>query len=215
MKFTPKYRRGFTLIEALVLIAIIVIFLALIPHPPHSAKARAKRISCMNNLKIIGLASRLWANDHGGQFGFASPNTNSSLAWMNSPNVIHHYLAISNELDTPKVLTCPADKERIKASDFTQLSNSNLSYFVGLDARPDNPQSLLSGDRNITGGTLSNGFLRRFNANSDAGWTKEIHQNAGNIGLGDGSVQQVTPMRLRQQIALATTNSSFIRLAVP
>lgn len=173
------------------------------------------QIRCANNLKQVVLGSLIWANDNEDQFPFASTKAGSSLAWVNSPEVFRHFQVMSNELVTPKILNCRADKQRWMATNFAELSNTNLSYFVGLDAREDAPNSILSGDRNITGGTLSNGFLRRLNANSDAGWTKEIHQNAGNIGLGDGSVQQVTPMRLRQQIALATTNRSFIRIAVP
>ena len=206
-------RTGFTLIEVLVLIAIIAVIMALIPHPSRSGKARAQRISCLSNLKHVGLANLLWVNDHGGQFVFSSTNTNNSLAWANSPQVFRHYQAISNELTTAKVLTCPADKKHTKAASFTELSNTNLSFFVGLDARPDEPQSLLSGDRNITGGTLSNGFLRVLTPGAAVAWTKEIHQGQGNIGLGDGSVQQVTTMRLRQQIA--ATSNAFIRLAVP
>ena len=120
---------------------------------------------------------------------------------------------MSNELVTPRILVCPRDTQRRPTENFGSFSNTNLSYFVGLDAREDAPQSILSGDRNITGGTLSNGFLRRLNANSDAGWTKEIHQNAGNVGLGDGSVQQMTTAALRQHVAGLT--NLVIRLAVP
>ena len=212
----PSARRrrvGFTLIELLVLIAIIAVILALIPHPSRSAKARAQRISCLSNLKHVGLANLLWVNDHGGQFTFSSTNTNNSLAWANSPQVFRHCQAISNELDTPKVLTCPADKDRAKATNFTQLSNANLSYFVGLDARPDNPQSMLSGDRNVAGGTLSNGFLRVLKPGAAVEWTKEIHKDAGNAGLGDGSVRQMTSATLQQHVAGMT--NAVIRLAVP
>ena len=88
-----------------------------------------------------------------------------------------------------------------------------VSYFVGFEAREDMPNSILSGDRNITGGTLSNGFLRVIFPNTAAEWTKEIHQNGGNIGLGDGSVQQFSAKGLRQHLANMT--NTFIRLAIP
>ena len=170
---------------------------------------------CRNNLQQVGLTFRIWANDHEDRFPFASTNVDGSLAWVNSPEVFRHYQVMSNELVTPKILTCRADMARSPATNFADFSNANLSYFVGLDAREDAPNSILSGDRNINGGTLSNGFLRVLSADSAAEWTKEIHQNAGNIGLGDGSVQQVTAVQLRRQIASATTNRSFLRLAVP
>ncbi len=221
MKICAQQQAGLTRLEvtALAICGVVLLGLMVLLILPGFARAKTGRHEpqrrCVNNLRQVGLSYLLWANDNEGRFPFASTNTNSSLAWLNSTQVFRHYRAISNELVTPKVLNCYADKNRIKASDFAQLSNTNLSYFVGLDAQPDNPQSILSGDRNITGGTLSNGFLRVLGVNSEAGWTKEIHQNAGNVGLGDGSVQQLTPMRLRQQIARAMTNSSFIRLAVP
>ncbi len=208
-----RWRSGFTLVEALVLIGIIAIVLALIPHPHHSAKARAQRIACLSNLKHVGLASHLWSHDFGGQFPFASTNTNSSVAWVNSPQVFRHYQAISNKLNTPKVLTCPADKERAKATEFAQLSNTNLSYFVGLDAREEAPQSILSGDRNVTGGAWSGDFLRTLTPRSEAGWTAEMHQFNGNVGLADGSVSQFSANGLRQHLAGMT--NAVIRLAVP
>lgn len=119
---------------------------------------------------------------------------------------------MSNELVTPKILHCASDETRSKRQDFAGLSNKDISYFVGFDAQETAPQSILSGDRNITGG-ITNGFLRLIPANAQLGWTKEIHQNAGNIGLGDGSVQQATSRVLTQQRANIT--NAIIRLAIP
>ena len=120
---------------------------------------------------------------------------------------------MSNELVTPKVLACNSDTYRTRTGDFTKFSNANLSYFVGLDAREENPQLILTGDRNITGGTLSNGFLRLLPTNAAAGWTTQIHSNAGNIGLADGSVQQVIPATLQRQ--LQVQDLPAVRLAIP
>jgi competence protein ComGC len=205
--------RGLSLLEVMIVVATIALLIVAVLPRLARTNARSSRISCTSNLKQIGLACRLWSNDNNDEFPWVSTNSAGSRAYVNSPQVFQHFAIMSNELVTPKILTCPDDKQRKKTPDFAKLSSLNLSYLVALDADESKPSRLLSGDRNLTGGTLSNGFLRFLPTNALAGWTSELHNNAGNIGLSDGSVQLVTPVDLRKY--LQAQDRPIIRLAIP
>lgn len=208
---------GLSVVEVLLVIVTVVLlvaaFLPALARPRHNGNRM--RSACLNNLRMIGISFRLFSNDHQDKFPFALSNQlGGTLEFVNSPQVIRHFESMSNDLVTPQVLVCPSDPGRLRATNFlSPLGNQNVSYFVGLEADESKANRLLSGDRNITGGTLSNGFLRTLTPTTTAGWTTELHNNAGNVGLADGSVQQFTPALLRKQ--LQAQDLPVIRLAVP
>jgi prepilin-type N-terminal cleavage/methylation domain-containing protein len=134
--------------------------------------------------------------------------------------------SMSNELSTPKVCVCPSDT-RTAATNFTTefdpkvtgaagaLGNMAVSFFVGRDANESLPQMFLSGDRNIgatttegdwgysvpggtdTGAGAAIGLGTNLVSTSAQGWTTKMHNNAGNVGVADGSVQQESENGLR------------------
>lgn len=67
-------RHAFTLIELLVVIAIIAILAVLLLPALSAAKARAKQIACVNNLRQLALGCQMYAADYQGKLVINEPN---------------------------------------------------------------------------------------------------------------------------------------------
>jgi prepilin-type N-terminal cleavage/methylation domain-containing protein len=175
MKRILKQKKAFTLIELLVVIAIIAILAALLLPALAAAKRKAQRISCVNDLKQVGIAFRLWEGDTADRYPLSvSTVKNGALENIYSAlnptpanyDLLTVFSCMSNEVNTPKILFCPADNgiwitsPRSAATNWITfdptLTGSSaalgfwfLSYFVCGDAFESYPQMILDGDRNI------------------------------------------------------------------
>jgi hypothetical protein len=215
MKISNR-RAGFTATELLVILAVVLVAAALLmgylAQPNKNRKS--PRIKCLNNLKNVGLAFRIFATDHGDRFPMGvSTNDGGSMEYIADGNPLMYFRALSNELNTPQMLICPSDKRKA-ATDFASLQQRNVSYFVGLDAKEDQPQMWLAGDRNLAtnGRAVPPGPLE-LTTNMMVSWTSEMHVHQGHVALADGSVHQFNQQRLMD--ALGRTGQATNRLAVP
>ena len=206
-------RRAFTLIDLIVFVGFIVLLISILVPALSRNKDRSHRITCANNLGQIGGAFRTFALDSNDRYPMSvEANKGGSLESLNTGDVFRHFQAMSNELSTPKILLCPADL-RNSVTNFLALANTNLSYFIGLDANDSTPAMFLTGDRNLTNGTvLPPDRILIATTDHPVGWNHEMHKFTGNVGLSDGSVQGITRSKLNK----ALRNSGVTnRLAIP
>lgn len=158
---TKRMRMAFTLLELMMVVAVIVaIACLLLPALAKSKCGDRSRINCVNNLKQVGLAFRLWYGDNGERSPMeiaavnGGPSQQASIAdGTGAAYVFQIFQVMSNELGTPKLVVCRADADRNYATNFgghfTELGNLGISYFVGKNANETNSSQYLAGDRNI------------------------------------------------------------------
>lgn len=227
---------GFTRIDLLIVIAVLLILGVILIPKIGVSTTRSPPRTCTNNLKQVGLAFRIWADDHQYTFPQALSVTNGgAMEAVIGGNVAAVFQVMSSVLNSPKILFCPTDKKRIQAVTFDQaslskgwqksvsfLGNTNLSYFVGLDAKDTSPDMFLSGDDNfllggnfkgdVGGSPVPSGVLM-LTTNSPVTWSESRHEKQGNIGLADGSVMGFSSRSLRT--ALKERGVETNRLAMP
>ncbi len=73
------------------------------------AKEKAQSIKCINNLKNLGLATRIYSTDNENVF----------------PG---NWLQVTNEITVPALLCCPADRDHHPALDWNSVRDVNISY---------------------------------------------------------------------------------------
>ncbi|MDB6031474.1 MAG: hypothetical protein JWM16_1812 [Verrucomicrobiales bacterium] len=222
----PKYsqtQQAFNRLELCIVLAGLTL-LAGVAVPAVTNKARMDQAGCVSNLRQVGRAFQIWANDHDDAFpslvsvsegGTRVVPPGGTSAWV-------QFTAISNELGNPKILACPSDTKR-PATEFSadphrglfhaNFRNSAISYFLG-HPLPQTPGDLLAGDRNLRlsqnlvtcsafGNSPGSINFRDFpGLDPSIKWTNGLHNVIGNFLYVDGRVEQLAnndlPLVLRK-----------------
>jgi competence protein ComGC len=149
--------RALSLNEVLIVLTLIgVVGLVILPMFA-KPKSKGHPKSCVNDLKQIGLAFRIYANDNNDLYPMqVAEAEGGAKEAVERGELFRIFLVMSNELSVPRTVICSAD-QRSAATNWATLRSSNISYFVGLDATDTRPNMIWSGDRDIA----ENGQLLR------------------------------------------------------
>jgi prepilin-type processing-associated H-X9-DG protein len=210
---------AFTNVELVVVVVIFVVLGVLFKIALAQPGGKAPRIKCSSNLKQIALSFKMYAGDNDGKLPWQSSHTQGALP---PKQTWQYFLAVSNELGTPKILLCPSDVIRLQnvstnfSVDPSGLANlskrdSSLSYFIGATVSSNQPNAILAGDRNLAPNEKAPLFSSRVaklvGVPTNTTWSpipgRSIHDNAGNYALADGSVQHASNARLQEALRLA------------
>lgn len=194
------------MLELLISIVIIAVLAGLLLPALSYAKEKARRAQCISNLKQVTLAMQEFSFDHE-VYPWRLPPMDGGSQTMTQ--AAKSFQVMSNYLTTPELLVCPSD-QRQRIDSIVLVRNTNVSYFVGIEAHEDQPNILIAGDRNIEGGRPKRNcpVAEVYNVATEfskveipnAGWSKAAHRRRGNITLGDGSAHQVSAPELRDAL---------------
>jgi prepilin-type N-terminal cleavage/methylation domain-containing protein/prepilin-type processing-associated H-X9-DG protein len=157
-RLAPAARRGFTLVEMLVVLAIFVVLMGLLLPAVQRARASADRASCMNNEHQIGLACHQYADTRG---SFPSAARLPSLT-PDQPSLAQVLAAFAE--NNLKVFRCPSDQEYYPVEGLSYEYPGTLAgkTFAQVEADKGSSNVWLLYDFSYFHGTPGDGASRNF-----------------------------------------------------
>lgn len=178
--------KKFTLVELLVVIAIIAILAGMLMPALNRARESARRATCVNNLKQIGTAIKLYTGevDWEGVLPFAT-GTDEQTRVLNSLRLF----ATTGVLNKPEVFFCPSStNQRVKAERnsnnvYPPLERENISYSYALGLQESN---------DVDNAVMADISARIDSTNSDrSSALGGNHADVGNVLYLDGHVDML------------------------
>ncbi|MES2660433.1 MAG: type II secretion system protein [Verrucomicrobiota bacterium] len=148
-------QRGFTLVELLIVLAIIATLFAIGFPMSRSIIGKSREATCLNNLRSLGVGLQGYLQDHNNLM----PELKAGRA-SKTEDVPVLDIALLPYLDSPEAFRCPADKKEFGKSGCSYLWNSTqnglpvsqLSFF-GIKDRPDKVPLIIDKEKWHPGGS--------------------------------------------------------------
>jgi len=202
---------GLTKIELLVIVGMVMLLLSILAVWLAHPKQRLSEMTCAIRLQRIGTAFEGYASEHGGAYPMTvSPTNGGTSEYADSGrDTYKHFEIFSNSLALTEFLVCPQDSRKPSVN-WQNMANSNVSYFVSVDAKSTMPAAILAGDRNVT--TKSSDVIT---FQSGLKWVDGmgLHGASGHVLFADGHVEMLDSMALSNAIQRGGNPTN--RIAVP
>lgn len=181
--------KGFTLLELAVVLTVIALLGTMLLPALASVRGNSQQITCVNNLKQVGAAFRIWEANHSGRYpmqtstfqGGASEYLSHSSGVATPTAAIKTlfpgmaFMVMSNELATTKILFCPSDNIHNNAA-------TNFSYTDLLDVSPPPSTGLTTPMPGEPGNGTSSKISYFINADATEANSRDILTGDDNIG---------------------------------
>jgi len=226
------HSNAFTRAELIATLGAIFLCAAVLLPSFADTGSRAEQVSCLSNLRQIGIAFQAWGTDHHDHRPwFVRVNEGGTAGHIFQGNAYIHYTPLSNYV-SPAVLVDPAEPgkgKRVAQNWGTGeggylnpgFGNNALSYMLSVHTTITETHNILVGDRHVHFSgpqgcaylpagvvALGGGFPFR-------GWTNGPHGFAGNLLMNDGRVEFANQQRFREVITHPDDSSTFDHVLTP
>ncbi len=197
LRHRPSSRKAFTLIEMLVVIAILALLAVMIVPGINRALSGARSTKCMSNLRQINLALTMYSLENRGYWPKPTGNYlnegNPSVSWQIA---IQEFIQINfPKMNQDTVLLCPEARRTYPGGEARRSyalnsagTNGQTSRSMGMILNPSNTALVL--DSGPTGGGVGDGW-HTFGINTYSTVAEFRHNEGLNILFVDGSVRQL------------------------